>query len=132
MKESTSRQVSGNVFRHGKDFLFVFSFFFSFFFFFFFCCCCCCLGWGVNQSINQSGAVLFSVGEHDLHVAVSASVTLPTVSHFVSPSNIFSLCCVFLRSFQRSHNILVSLFSSNGQPQRLLGVYVFMIFFFVV
>ena len=47
--------------------------------------------------LNQSGAMLFSVGNYDLlrnfiPVAFSASVTLPTLSYFVSLSNIFSHC----------------------------------------
>ena len=48
-------------------------------------------------AINQSGALLLSVGDHDLsHISIphrfNASVTLPTLRHFVSPSNIFSRC----------------------------------------
>ena len=49
-------------------------------------------------------------------VAFSASVTRPTLSRFVSPSNIFYsafLCCVFLQSFQLSKDVLVSLLSRH-------------------
>ena len=62
--------------------------------------------------------------------AFSASVTLPTLSHFVSLSISFHAVlsyCVFPRSFhllQLIQDALVSLFSSDVQ-KRLLGVYAF-------
>ena len=55
-------------------------------------------------------------------VAFNAFVTLPTLSHFISPCNIFSGC--FPLSFQLPQDVFISLFSSHGQ-KRLLGVYVF-------
>ena len=51
-----------------------------------------------QRSINESDALIFSTGDHDLPsisilVAFSASVASPTFSRFVSQSNIFS-CCI--------------------------------------
>ena len=51
----------------------------------------------ISHLVNQSGALLLSVGDHDLTCisvlfTLNASVTCPTFSHFVSPSNIFSSC----------------------------------------
>ena len=43
--------------------------------------------------------------------------TPPPLSHFVSQSNIFP-CCVLPRSFKLSQDILISLFSSQGQGQK--------------
>ena len=55
-----------------------------------------------SSCFNQSAALLFSEGDHDLprisrsFVAFSTSVTRPTFSHFVSPSNIFPRCLPLL------------------------------------
>ena len=51
-------------------------------------------------------------------VAFSVSLTLPILSHFVSPSNIFSRCfpcCIFPWPFQLSQDILVSHHRHNNQ-----------------
>ena len=48
----------------------------------------------IKRSINQSVALLFMIitfNESLSLVAFSVTVTLPTLSHFVSPSNIVSL-----------------------------------------
>ena len=63
-------------------------------------------------------------------VAFSSPVTCPSFSHFVSQFNIFPRCfplLIFLRSFQLSQDVLVSLLSSHGQ-MRLPGIYVFFLF----
>ena len=49
---------------------------------------------GCDGSINQSGALLFSLCDHDLRASqsldvFSTPVTLPTFSHFTFPFNIF-------------------------------------------
>ena len=59
-------------------------------------------------------------------VAFSVFVTRPTLSLFVSPSNIFSRCFPLLHfpsTIFSSHEMFLFLFSSHGH-KRLLGVYV--------
>ena len=60
--------------------------------------------WILLNGINQSDAVLFSVGDHDLpRISVLCRFqcfchsSYSTLSHFVSPSNIFSRCFPLLR-----------------------------------
>ena len=90
-------------------------------------------GYKIQTFYNQLGVILFSsVGDHDFLaflslVAFSASVTLLTLSHFLSASNIFSRSFpsyVFLQSFQLSQDVILSLFSSHSQ-KRCLGAYIF-------
>ena len=82
---------------------------------------------GKSQSNNQAPCMLFSVGEHDLpciRISVHLSLLLVSASLLVHPTSFHAVfpCCVFLRSFQLSQYILVSLSSLHDQ-KRLLGVH---------
>ena len=64
---------------------------------------------------NQSGALLFSLGNHDLPpISIPCHLQLiclsAYISHFVNSSNIFSCffflpCCILLQSFQLSQDV---------------------------
>ena len=78
----------------------------------------------MNSSNNQSGSVLFKVGDHDFPASLSL-ITCHILIHFVSLSIMFSGYLYLLcQSFQLSQDVLVSVSSSHGQ-KRLFGVYVF-------
>ena len=79
-----------------------------------------------NQVSSPLAYVIIIFHASQSLIDFSASVTHPTYSHFISPSNISFHCCfpVFLQSFQLSQDVLVCLFSSHGQ-KRLPCVNVF-------
>ena len=70
-----------------------------------------------HESINQSGALLFNVGDHDLPrfatlVAFRAAITLLTLSLFVRSSNIYSHCFPLLRFLSIIYNFMSDLVMS--------------------
>ena len=80
----------------------------------------------IFERLNQSGALLFSVGNHGLlrisipdHFQSICLLTFLLVVFLVHPTSSHAVfpCCVFLRSFQSSQNVLVSLYSTHGQKK---------------
>ena len=86
-------------------------------------------------SCNQSGSVLFSVG--DLYkflfrVSLSTSVTCPTWRHFLSPSNIFSRCFPLLQHMTNPTEQRLTCLPMADHSFKLFTFFFFFLYFVMI